>query len=69
MENINTREKPVLKLTGADGNVFNVLGLAQQAAKRADWTEEKIQEFIHKATHSHSYDAVLQLCFQHFDVQ
>ena len=69
MENINTREKPVLKLTGADGNVFNILGLCQKSAKKAGWTEEEIQEFIHKATHSNSYDEVLQLCFQHFDVQ
>lgn len=68
MENINVREKPVLKLTGANGNVFNILGLAQRAAERAGWTEEEIQSFVHKATHSNSYDEVLQLCFQYFDV-
>ena len=69
MENINTREKSVLKLTGVNGNVFNILGLAQRAAKRAGWAEEEIQSFVHKAMHSHSYDEVLQLCFQYFDVE
>jgi len=63
------KPKPELKLTGVNGNVFNILGLCQRAAKRAGWAEEEIQSFIHKATHSNSYDAVLQLCFQHFDVQ
>jgi len=60
--------KPKLQLTGQDGNVFYILGKAQKAAKQAGWTEEEIQDFIHKATHSESYDAVLQLCFQYFDV-
>jgi len=60
--------KPKLQLTGQDGNVFYILGKAQKVAKEAGWTEEEIQGFIHKATHSESYDAVLQLCFQYFEV-
>jgi hypothetical protein len=58
---------PRLRLVGADGNAFNVLGLARRAAKKAEWPQEKIDEFMHEAT-SGNYDHLLQTCMRYFDV-
>ena len=59
--------KPELKLTGEDGNVFFILGKASREAKRAGWSKEKLEKFMKEAM-SGTYDQVLQLCMEHFDV-
>ena len=59
--------KPKLKLVGADGNVFNILGLATRAARQAGWSDEEVKEFQEKAM-SGTYDQVIQLCMEKFDV-
>jgi hypothetical protein len=60
--------KPVCKLVGEDGNVFSIIGRVSQALKRAN-QREKAAEFVDKATHSKSYDAVLALCFDYVEVR
>ena len=60
--------KPKLKLIGADGNAFNLLGLARRDAKRAGWPQAKIDEFFQEAT-SGDYDHLLQTCMKYFDVE
>ncbi|TET67482.1 MAG: hypothetical protein E3J56_12805 [Candidatus Aminicenantes bacterium] len=59
--------KPKLKLIGEDGNVFFILGKAVREAKRAGWSEEKIEKFKKEAM-SGNYDHALQTCMEHFDV-
>jgi len=58
---------PRLRLVGADGNAYNVLGMARRAAKKAEWPQEKIDEFFQEAT-SGDYDHLLWTCMKYFDV-
>ncbi len=60
-------DKPELKLIGADGNVFNILGLAMRAARQAGWSKEKIEEFKKKAM-SGDYNNAIATCQEYFDV-
>lgn len=60
--------KPVCKLVGQDGNVFNIIGLVARALTRAGQTE-KAKEFRTKAFASPSYDAVLTLCFDYVEIK
>lgn len=59
------QKKPVLKLTGQDGNAFMILGRALKVAKanKMDW--EKIKT---EAT-SGDYDRLLQTMVNYFDVR
>ena len=61
-------DKPICQLVGADGNVFNVIGLVRQTL--IDHGQpERASEFVQKAFRAGSYDAVLALCFDYVDVQ
>ena len=60
-------EKPKLKLTGENGNVFHVLGLALKVGKAAGWTRKEIDKFMKEAM-SDDYDNALQTCMKYFDV-
>ena len=59
--------KPELKLIGEDGNVFFILGKAVREARRAGWSEEKIERFKKEAI-SDDYDHALQTCMEYFEV-
>ena len=61
------REKPELKLSGEDGNVFAIFGAALKAARRAGWSQEKQDLFISEAK-SGNYDHAIQTCMKYFDV-
>jgi len=60
-------EKPIVKLFGQDGNVV-ILGLCQQAARRASWSPDKIDTFMDKAQ-SGDYDNLLRVVQDHFEVE
>ena len=60
--------KPTVKLVGQDGNVFNLIGLASRALKKAG-QPGAAKEFTDKAFASGSYDAVLQLIMEYCDVR
>jgi len=60
--------KPRLKLVGADGNAFAVLGKAIHTARCAGWSQEKIEEFRKKAMEG-DYDHLLQTCMDYFEVE
>ena len=55
-----------LKLTGADGNVFAVLGAATQVLRK-NGMSDKVKEFQNEAT-SGDYDHALQTCMKWFEV-
>lgn len=61
------RLKPQLKLTGADGNAFAILGRAQRAAFKAGWSRCDIAAFMDKARGG-DYDHLLRVVMDHFDV-
>ena len=62
-------EKPTLKLTGSDGNIFVVMGKAQRAARAADWSPAKIEKMLKAVQNCKSYDAALGVISEHFDVE
>jgi len=59
---------PVVKLLGADGNAFSVLGLCKRAADKAKWSKERWQAFRDEAT-SGDYNKLLGAAMTHFDVR
>lgn len=60
--------KPVVQLSGEDGNVFSVIGRCAKALKRAG-QPERADEFRRLAQASDSYDAVLRLAFDYCEVR
>ena len=57
--------KPTCKLIGADGNVFNLIGLAVRALKKAD----KASEMSKKCFSSGSYSEVLKIIGEYVDIE
>ena len=47
-----------VELIGADGNVYNILGIVKKALERAGVSTEEVSEFYTEAT-SGDYDKVL----------
>ena len=62
-----SEQKPELDLSNEDGNAFFIIGRARRVAKRAGWSEERIDEFLAHAK-SGDYDHLLRTCMQYFDV-
>jgi hypothetical protein len=61
--------KPPVKLVGQDGNVFNVIGLCKRAARMAGWSPAQTQEFTARCFSAGSYDEVLQIVLESFEVE
>lgn len=61
---MSAAEKPPLKLSGEDGNAFNLLGKARRVALEygLDW------EAIRTEAESSDYDHLVQTLMEHFDV-
>lgn len=57
-----------VQLTGKNGNVFNILGLCVQAARKAKLPQTEIDAFFDEATAS-DYDNALATCQHWFDCQ
>ena len=59
--------KPTVQLIGLDGNAYAVLGACFKAARKAKWSQEKIDDFKASAT-SGDYNNLLQTAMTYFDV-
>ena len=59
--------KPKCQLTGEDGNVFNLIGIASRCLKRAG-QPEKAKEMGEKIRGAGSYDEALNIIGQYVDV-
>ena len=59
--------KPTIKLTGQNGNAYNIMGIARKAARKDGWTPEELEEYMTEAT-SGDYDNLLQVTMKYFDV-
>ena len=59
--------KPKLRLVGADGNAFAILGRAFEAARASGWSIDHWKKFRDEAMSS-DYDHLLATCVEHFDV-
>lgn len=60
--------KPIVKLTGMDGNAFSILARCRVAAKKAAWTADQIDEFTTKAM-AGDYDHLLATTQTYFEVR
>lgn len=59
-------KKPVAKLIGADGNVFNLLGICSRALRRMPNAYNELWERVQKAK---SYDEALQIMMEYVEVE
>jgi hypothetical protein len=60
--------KPICKLVGENGNVFNLIGIASKTLKRAGMVSEA-DEMKSKCFASGSYDEALQIIMEYVDVE
>lgn len=60
--------KPKCKLTGADGNIFNLIGLARKALREAG-QRELGEEMTNRVYTSKSYDEALQIIMEYIEVE
>lgn len=60
--------KPICKLIGIDGNVFNIIGLVVKTLKRAGQAD-KAKEFANRAMQAASYDDVLVMLSDYVEIE
>jgi hypothetical protein len=66
---VNEMSKPVVKLVGLDGNVFLIMGRCKNAAKAAGWDKARVDALVRSMFGASSYDEVLQIALEHFEVE
>lgn len=59
--------KPEAKLIGANGNIFNLMGIASEALKRAG-LKEQATEMFNKVQQCKSYDEALVTIMEYVEV-
>lgn len=60
-------EKPKVKLSGTDGNVFALIGVCSKALKKAG-QHDKAKEMIAEVFASKGYDNAVQIMMKYCDV-
>jgi hypothetical protein len=65
---INPLSKPVAKLIGEDGNVFNLIGLATRALKSAGQPADA-KEMTTRCFAAQSYDEALAIISEYVEIQ
>lgn len=60
--------RPTVKLIGNDGNAFAIIGACKQAAKRAGWTPQQVQQLQDEMMQS-DYDHLLATATRYFEVE
>jgi hypothetical protein len=61
-------EKPIVKLIGQDGNVFNLAGIVSSALKKAG-LKDQAKEFQTRLFNCRSYGEALQLMTEYVEVK
>ncbi|SLM30859.1 conserved hypothetical protein [Desulfamplus magnetovallimortis] len=61
-------ERPVVKLTGSDGNAFAVMGKIKQALQRAGADKEYVNQYISEAM-SGDYNNLLVVSMEYAEIQ
>ncbi len=60
--------KPKCKILGADGNIFNLLGVARRALNKAGQSIQD-NEMIGRVYEAESYDKELQIIMEYVEVE
>lgn len=64
-----TDNKPICKLSDADGNIFNLIGIASRCLRK-EGMGDKANEMKNKIFRdSHSYDEALQIIMEYVEVE
>lgn len=61
-------EKPVVELSGQDGNAFVIIGKCMKAGRKAGWDQTKLNAIRDEFT-SGNYDNVLVTAMKYFEVE
>lgn len=61
--------KPIAKLTGEDGNIFSLIGIAVRAMKRAGVERDIIETMRARIYDSNSYDEVVTIIMEYVEVE
>lgn len=67
-EQVQKTEKPIANLLGEDSNVFNIVGIASKALKKAGMGSEA-SEMATKVFASGSYDEALTIIGNYVEIQ
>ena len=65
---VEATNKPVCKLVGEYGNVFNIIGLVRDCLRK-NGQSVQAREFVSKAFSAGSYDEVLRLAMTYVEVE
>jgi len=65
---MKSQEKPTCKLTGEDGNVFNLIGLASRCLKKAGLPEQ-VKEMTTRIFKCRSYEEALVIISEYIDIE
>ncbi|MEG0164892.1 DUF3991 and TOPRIM domain-containing protein [Anaerorhabdus sp.] len=65
-EVVVSNKKPQAPIVGADGNIFNLMGIASNTLKEAGLVKEA-DEMFHKITQSGSYDEALNIMMEYIE--
>jgi hypothetical protein len=60
--------KPICKLTGEDGNIFNLLAVASKSLREANQASEG-KEMIAKVSSADSYNEALKIIDEYVEVE
>jgi hypothetical protein len=61
-------DKPVAKMLGENGNVFNLIGIARRALRDAGMTEQA-KEMQERVLAAKSYDEALQIMMEYVEIE
>lgn len=67
MDNVEVK-KPKAKLIGANGNIFNLMGIASRSLKAAGQSD-KATEMSQRVMSSGSYDKALSIIMEYVEVE
>jgi hypothetical protein len=68
IEGIAEINKPIVKLVGQDGNVFNLIGICSKALKRAGQSENAAK-LTKECFNAGSYEEALQIMMKYCNVE
>jgi hypothetical protein len=60
--------KPICRLIGENGNIFNLIGLAARALKEAE-QHEKATEMTGRVMKASSYDEAIRIIMEYVEVE
>lgn len=66
IETENNFKKPKAPIIGANGNVFNLIGICRHALKNAGYYD-KVQEMTNRITSSKSYEDALSIMCEYIE--